>query len=46
MIGKKMTFLLANGSSGHNFIDHIDVYQGKNRNNVLIPSDLLSLKRQ
>ncbi len=30
-------FILANASEGHNFIIHIDVYQGKNSENVFIP---------
>ncbi len=36
-------FILANGSSGHNFIYHIDVYQGKNKQNIGIAEDLWNL---
>ncbi len=36
-------FILANASEGHNFIIHIDVYQGKNSENVFIPRDIWDL---
>ncbi len=39
-------FILANASSGHNFINHIDVYQGRNEQNIGIPEDLWKLTTQ
>ncbi len=42
-ISTKIVFLflhLANTYRGHNFIFHIGVYQGKNKNNMSIPPDL------
>ncbi len=35
--------MLANTSGGYNFMFYIDVYQGKNENNISIPQDLLCL---
>ncbi len=33
-------FILSNKSSGHNFINHIDMYQGTHENNISIPPNL------
>ncbi len=35
--------IMANASGGHNFIIHIDVYQGKNTKNAFIPREIRDL---
>ncbi len=39
----ELIFILCNASTGHNFINHIDVYQGENEHNIGIVKDLWNL---